>query len=67
MPVLILVGFRLGVFTATEIAGVAAAYSLLVGRFIYRTLQSSHLPAILLTTARETAVILLIVAAASPF
>ncbi|MET0509560.1 MAG: TRAP transporter large permease [Burkholderiaceae bacterium] len=67
MPVLILVGFRMGVFTATEIAGVAAAYSFIVGRFVYRTLQWSHLPAILLTTAKETAVILLIVAAASPF
>jgi tripartite ATP-independent transporter DctM subunit len=67
MPVLILVGFRMGVFTATEIAGVAAAYSFVVGRFVYRTLQWSQLPTILLTTAKETAVILLIVAAASPF
>ncbi len=67
MPVLILVGFRMGVFTATEIAGVAAAYSLIVGLFIYRTLRWSQLPKILLTTAKETAVILLIVAAASPF
>ncbi|MBA3480017.1 MAG: TRAP transporter large permease, partial [Lautropia sp.] len=67
MPVLILVGFRMGVFTATEIAGVAATYSLVVGLFIYRTLSWSHLPKILLSTAKETAVILLIVAAASPF
>jgi len=67
MPVLILVGFRMGVFTATEIAGVAAAYSLIVGLFIYRTLRWSQLPKILLSTAKETAVILLIVAAASPF
>lgn len=67
MPVLILVGFRMGVFTATEIAGVAAAYSLFVGLFIYRTLRWSHLPKILLSTAKETAVILLIVAAAAPF
>ena len=64
MPVLILVGFRMGVFTATEIAGVAAAYSLIVGLFIYRTLHWSQLPKILLATAKETAVILLIVAAA---
>ena len=67
MPVLILVGFRMGVFTATEIAGVAAAYSFLVGKFIYRTLSWAQLPKILLTTAKETAVILLIVAAAAPF
>lgn len=67
MPVLILVGFRMGVFTATEIAGVAAAYSLLVGVFVYRTVKLSQLPKILLVTARETAVILLIVAGAAPF
>ncbi|MBS1226854.1 MAG: C4-dicarboxylate transporter permease [Proteobacteria bacterium] len=67
MPVLILGGFRLGIFTATEIAGVAAMYSLIVGVVIFRTLNWSHVPKILLQTAKETAVILLIVAAASPF
>jgi tripartite ATP-independent transporter DctM subunit len=67
MPVLILVGFRLGVFTATEIAGVVAVYALIVGKFIYRTLSWSSLPRLLLATARETAVILVIVAAAAPF
>lgn len=67
MPVLILVGFRLGVFTATEIAAVAALYSLLVGTLIYRSLRWSQLPGILLTTAKETAVILVIAGAASPF
>jgi C4-dicarboxylate transporter DctM subunit len=67
MPVLIIVGFRAGLFTATEIAGVAAAYSLVVGMLIYRTIRLADLPAILIGTARETAVILAIVAAASPF
>jgi len=67
MPVLILGGFRMGIFTATEIAGIAAAYSLIVGLFVYRTLRWSQLPKILLQTAKETAVILMIVAAASPF
>ena len=67
MPVLILGGFRAGVFTATEIAGVAAFYSLFVGLYVYKTLKWSHIPAILLQTAKETAVILLIVAAAAPF
>jgi tripartite ATP-independent transporter DctM subunit len=67
MPVLILVGFRMGVFTATEIAAVAAGYSLAVGMFIYRTLSLRHLPKILLTTAKETSVILIIAAGAAPF
>lgn len=67
MPVLILVGFRMGVFTATEIAGVAAAYAFVVGKIIYRTLTWRQIPQILLNTGKETAVILLIVAAAAPF
>lgn len=67
MPVLILVGFRMGVFTATEIAGVAAAYSLFVGLFVYRNLAWRRIPGILVQTAKETGVILLIVAAAAPF
>lgn len=67
MPVIILAGFRLGAVTATEIAGVAALYAAVVGIFVYRTLSWSQLPAILRTTARETAVILMIAGAASPF
>ncbi|GAA1488122.1 TRAP transporter large permease [Brachybacterium sacelli] len=38
LPVLILVGIRGGIFTPTEAAGMAVAYSLLVGVFIYREL-----------------------------
>ncbi|MFM7567173.1 MAG: TRAP transporter large permease [Betaproteobacteria bacterium] len=67
MPILILVGFRIGVFTATEIAAVACAYSLFVGLFVYRTLSWHGLPEILLSTGRETAAILVIAAGAAPF
>jgi len=67
MPVLILVGFRMGVFTATEIAAVAAAYAFVVGLLIYGTLSFAKLPAILLATAKETATILVIAACAAPF
>lgn len=67
MPVLILVGFRMGVFTATEIAAVACAYSLFVGLFVYRTVAWRSLPRILLATGRETAAILVIAAGAAPF
>lgn len=67
MPVIIIVGFRLGVVTATEIAGVAALYAVVVGVFVHRTLKWSRVPAILRTTARETAVVLIIAGAAAPF
>lgn len=67
LPVLIVGGFRAGIFTATEVAAVAVAYSLLVGVLIYRTLDWRGIGAALLSTARDTASILLLVAAASPF
>lgn len=67
MPVIIIAGFRLGVFTATEIAAVAALYAALVGAVVYRTLPLSKIPGILVVTARETAVILAIAGAAAPF
>ena len=67
MPVIIIIGFRLGAVTATEIAGVAALYAALVGMFVYRSLHWRRLPAILRTTARETGVILIIAGAAAPF
>lgn len=67
MPVIILIGFRLGAVTATEIAAVAALYSLLVGTLVYRTLSWRSIPTILRNTARETGVILIIAGAAAPF
>ncbi|WP_366554120.1 TRAP transporter large permease [Aquibaculum sediminis] len=67
LPVLIVGGFRAGIFTATEVAAVAVAYSLLVGALIYRTLDWRGIGMALLSTARDTASILLLVAAASPF
>jgi C4-dicarboxylate transporter DctM subunit len=66
-PVIILGGIYGGVFTATEAAGVAAFYGILVSKFIYKTLQFGELPGILLRSARLNAPILLIVAVATVF
>ncbi|MBB4017519.1 C4-dicarboxylate transporter DctM subunit [Chelatococcus caeni] len=67
MPVIIVVGFRLGVFTATEVAAVAAGYAFVVGVFVYGTVRFADLPSILAQTARDTASILIIVATSAPF
>lgn len=67
LPVLIVGGFRAGIFTATEVAAVAAFYSFIVGVVIYRTLDLRGVGEALLSTGRDTAAILLLVAAASPF
>jgi C4-dicarboxylate transporter DctM subunit len=66
-PVIILGGIYGGIFTATEAAGVAALYGILVSKFIYRTLEFREIPGILLRSARMNAPILLIVAVATVF
>ena len=58
---------HLGIFTPTEASAVAVFYAPLVGRFLYRTLQFSMLPAILYRTAILTASILMIIAAREIF
>jgi tripartite ATP-independent transporter DctM subunit len=64
LPVIILVGLRMGVFTPTEAAVVAAVYALFVSTVIYRELQFKQLYAIFVTAAKTTAVIMFLVAAA---
>ena len=64
LPFIIIFGLRLGVFTPTEAAVVAAVYSLIVAVFIYRELRISQLYAVFLTAAKTTSVIMFLVAAA---
>jgi tripartite ATP-independent transporter DctM subunit len=64
LPVIILVGLRMGVFTPTEAAVVAAVYALFVATVVYRELKFSQLAAIFVTAARTTAVVMFLVAAA---
>jgi C4-dicarboxylate transporter DctM subunit len=66
MPVLIIVGFRMGIFTVTEVAAVAVAYSFFVGKFVYRTLSWKDMGELLVSTSREAASILIIIAASAP-
>lgn len=64
LPVIILVGMRMGVFTPTEAAVVAAVYALFVSAVIYRELNWRQLYDIFLSAAKTTSVIMLLVAAA---
>jgi tripartite ATP-independent transporter DctM subunit len=61
MPLIILGGILSGVFTPTEAAAVAVAYSLFVGFIAYRTLSLAMLWTILGRVARTSASIYLIV------
>jgi tripartite ATP-independent transporter DctM subunit len=64
LPLIILVGLRMGVFTPTEAAVVAAVYALFVAGVIYRELTWQQLFDVFRTAAKTTAVIMFLVAAA---
>jgi C4-dicarboxylate transporter, DctM subunit len=66
-PVVILGGLRTGAFTPTEAAVVAVFYGLVVGAFIYRTLDLRKLYEVLAESAELSAVVLLIIALAGIF
>lgn len=64
LPVIILVGLRMGIFTPTEAGVVAAVYALFVATVIYRGLKLSQLFGIFQKAAKTTAVVMFLVAAA---
>jgi TRAP-type transport system large permease protein len=64
LPVIVLVGLRMGVFTPTEAAVVAAVYALFVSTVIYRELKLNQLTKIFSDAAKTTAIIMFLVAAA---
>ena len=64
LPVIILVGLRMGVFTPTEAAVVAAVYALFVSGVIYRELSLRQLVHVFIAAANTTALIMFLVAAA---
>lgn len=64
MPIIIIGGLRMGIFTPTEAAVVAAVYALLAGFFIYRELHLKQLYCLFLSAAKTSASIMFLVAAA---
>ncbi|MBI4969677.1 MAG: TRAP transporter large permease subunit [Rhodospirillales bacterium] len=64
MPVIIIGGLKTGAFTPTESSVVAAAYALFVGLVIYRELTPAAIYRAFLTTAKISAVVMFLVAAA---
>lgn len=67
MPVIILGGILLGIFTVTEAAVVAVVYGWIVAMFIYRDLKWSHLPKILVESGVVTGLVMFVVGAAAVF
>lgn len=66
LPIIIIGGIRIGIFTASEAGAVAIIYALLLG-IIYREMKPSHIKQGLKETVATTASIMLIVSAASVF
>ncbi|MGC4394304.1 TRAP transporter large permease [Hydrogenophaga sp. T2] len=65
MPVIIIGGLRLGIFTPTEAAVVAAAYALVVAMFVYRELSVAGLYRVFVDAARTTGVVMFLCGAAT--
>lgn len=65
MPLIILGGIVFGVVTPTEAASIAVAYALIIGTFVYRNLSIKALYTMVIRTSQISAVIYLIIGAAS--
>ncbi|CAD5375157.1 transporter [Rubrivivax sp. A210] len=64
LPLIVLVGLKMGVFTPTEAAVVAAVYALFVSTVVYRELKLAQLYHVFVSAAKTTSVIMFLVAAA---
>lgn len=67
IPVVIVGGIVTGVFTPTESAMIAVIYSLIVSIHIYKEMTWASMPEILLTTAKTSAKLVMIMGAGSVF
>ncbi|TXH68432.1 MAG: TRAP transporter large permease subunit [Thiothrix sp.] len=64
LPVIVLVGLKMGIFTPTEAAVVAAVYALFVSMVIYREMTWHQLYEVFVSSAKTTATVMFLVAAA---
>lgn len=67
MPIIILGGIYTGVFSPTEASGIACLYSIIVTRFIYRSLSFADLWKATTDSVTLTAQVLIVVGAATIF
>jgi tripartite ATP-independent transporter DctM subunit len=67
VPVIIIGGILLGVFSPTESAAAAALAALVIGRFVHKELDLRELPDILQRTAINSTIVLFLIATANVF
>lgn len=61
MPAIIILGILGGIFTATEAAAVAVAYAVIIGKFVFKTLDAKILWQVFKNAVSKTGVSLLLV------
>lgn len=64
-PVILIVGIRFGIFTASEAGAFAVVYAVIVGVFIYKELKWKHIVESIKQSVTDNATILLIISASS--
>lgn len=67
MPVIIIGGIVLGIFTATEAGAIAVVYAFVIGFFFYKEFKFKDIPQIVLKAAGTTSMAMLIIAGAAIF
>ena len=67
MPVIVLGGIVGGVVTPTEAGALAVLYALFIGLVVYRELKISDIPYLLAKSAKQSAVVMFIIASAKAF
>ncbi|MBM6596637.1 TRAP transporter large permease subunit [Microvirga pudoricolor] len=65
LPVIIIVGLKMGVFTPTEAGVVAAVYALLISTLVYRELKIADLYGVFARAVQTSAIVMFLVAAAA--
>ncbi len=67
MPFGLIMGLRIGIFTASEAGAVSVIYCLFVGFFVYKELKVGMLPQIIKESVFSTCSVMLIIVSASAF
>lgn len=67
LPFGLILGLRIGFFSATEGGALMCVYSLLVGMFVYKELKPKHIPIIIRDAVISTASVMIILCAANVF
>ena len=67
LPIVIVGGIRVGIFTATEAGAVAALYALCCGLFIYRSTNLASIVRTVRDSLSETIAVMVIISASAPF